>query len=86
MCLALAAVIASVSSLNVALQDLAVEFGASQGMLLWIINAYTLSLAALLLAIGAIGDRWGRRPVLLTGLAPVHRGQRGARRCRRAPR
>lgn len=69
MCLALAAVIASVSSLNVALQDLAVEFGASQGMLLWIINAYTLSLAALLLAIGAIGDRWGRRPVLLTGLA-----------------
>ncbi len=69
MCLALAAVIASVSSLNVALQDLAVDFGASQGMLLWIINAYTLSLAALLLAIGAIGDRWGRRPVLLTGLA-----------------
>ena len=46
MCLALAAVIASVSSLNVALQDLAVEFGASQGVLLWIVNAYTLSLAA----------------------------------------
>jgi EmrB/QacA subfamily drug resistance transporter len=69
MCLALAAVIASVSSLNVALQDLAVEFGASQGTLLWIINAYTLSLAALLLAVGAIGDRWGRRPILLGGLA-----------------
>ena len=68
MCLALAAVIASVSSLNVALQDLAVEFGASQGTLLWIVNAYTLTLAALLLPIGAIGDRYGRRPVLLTGL------------------
>lgn len=68
MCLALAAVIASVSSLNVALQDLAVEFGASQGVLLWIVNAYTLSLAALLLPIGAIGDRWGRRPILLGGL------------------
>jgi EmrB/QacA subfamily drug resistance transporter len=69
MCVALAAVIASVSSLNVALQDLAVEFGASQGTLLWIVNAYTLSLAALLLPIGAIGDRWGRRPILLAGLA-----------------
>lgn len=68
MCLALAAVIASVSSLNVALQDLAIEFGASQGLLLWIVNAYTLTLAALLLAVGAIGDRWGRRPVLLAGL------------------
>lgn len=69
MCLALAAVIASVSSLNVALQDLAVDFGASQGVLLWIVNAYTLALAALLLPIGAIGDRWGRKPVLLIGLA-----------------
>ncbi len=66
---ALIAVIASVSGLNVAQQDLAADLGASQNAVLWIINAYTIALAALLLPIGAIGDRWGRKPVLMTGLA-----------------
>ncbi|ADB32927.1 drug resistance transporter, EmrB/QacA subfamily [Kribbella flavida DSM 17836] len=68
-CIALMAVIASVSGLNVAQPELAVEFGASQTTVLWIINIYTITLAALLLPLGAIGDRWGRKPVLLTGLA-----------------
>jgi EmrB/QacA subfamily drug resistance transporter len=68
MCTALMAVIASVSGLNVAQQHLAVDLDASQGQILWVINAYTVALAALLLPIGAIGDRWGRKPVLLTGL------------------
>lgn len=68
MCLALMAVIASVSILNVAQQDLALDLGASQGTVLWILNAYTLALAGLLLPIGAIGDRWGRKPVLVSGL------------------
>ncbi len=67
-CAALMAVIASVSSLNVAQQQLAEDLGADGGQILWIINAYTLALAALLLPIGAIGDRWGRKPVLLAGL------------------
>ena len=65
---ALVAVIASVSGLNVAQQQLAIDLGASQNMLLWIINGYTMVLAALLLPIGAIGDRWGRKYVLLLGL------------------
>lgn len=69
MCTALIAVIASVSGLNVAQQDIAVDLGATQSEVLWIINAYTLALAALLMPIGAIGDRWGRKPVLLAGLA-----------------
>lgn len=69
MCTALIAVIASVSGLNVAQQDLAIDLGASQSAVLWIINAYTVALAALLLPIGAVGDRWGRKPVLLAGLA-----------------
>src|SRR6188768_4053021 len=68
-CVALMAVIASVSGLNVAQQEIAVAFGASQGTVLWIINTYTISLAALLLPLGAVGDRWGRKPVLLAGLA-----------------
>lgn len=69
MCMALVAVVASVSGLNVAQQDLALDLGASQSQLLWIINGYTMTLAALLLPIGAIGDRWGRKPILLAGLA-----------------
>lgn len=65
---ALMAVIASVSGLNVAQTHMAVEFGASQGTVLWIINIYTLALAALLLPLGAIGDRLGRKPMLIAGL------------------
>ncbi|MHB1137666.1 MAG: MFS transporter [Microthrixaceae bacterium] len=68
MCVALIAVVASVSGLNVAQQPLAVDLGASQGDLLWIINGYTIALAALLMPIGAIGDRWGRKKVLVGGL------------------
>ncbi|WP_069387300.1 MFS transporter [Cellulosimicrobium cellulans] len=66
--LALMAVVASVSGLNVAQPHLALELSASQGEVLWMINTYTVTLAALLLPLGAVGDRWGRRPVLLVGL------------------
>lgn len=67
-CIALMAVIASVSGLNVAQPDLAVEFDASQTEVLWFINIYTMSLSALLLPLGAMGDQWGRKPMLLVGL------------------
>jgi len=68
MCVALVAVVASVSGLNVAQQALAEDLRATQSQLLWIINGYTLTLAALLMPIGAIGDRWGRKPILMIGL------------------
>lgn len=67
-CTALVAVVASVSGLNVAQAALATELGATQSDLLWIINGYTIALAALLLPLGAIGDRWGRKKVLVSGL------------------
>ncbi|MCA2226185.1 MFS transporter [Nonomuraea aurantiaca] len=67
-CIALMAVIASVSGLNVAQPELSVAFDTSQAEVLWFINIYTITLAALLLPLGAMGDRWGRRPVLLAGL------------------
>ena len=68
MCIALVAVIASVSGLGVAQQEMTIDLGATQSGVLWIINGYTLALAALLMPVGAIGDRWGRRTVLLVGL------------------
>jgi EmrB/QacA subfamily drug resistance transporter len=66
--MALMAVIASVSGLNVAQTEMAVDFEASQSTVLWIINIYTLALAALLLPLGAIGDRLGRKPMLIGSL------------------
>lgn len=42
-CTALIAVIASVTGLNVAQQELALDLGASQSTVLWMINAYTLA-------------------------------------------
>lgn len=68
-CLALAAVVAAMSSLNVALPGIARATHASQTQLAWIIDAYSLVFASLLLPAGALGDRYGRRRALLAGLA-----------------
>ncbi|MFE0461647.1 MFS transporter [Kitasatospora sp. NPDC058965] len=67
-CLALATVVSAMSSLNVALPSIARETHAGQTQLSWIIDAYSLVFAALLLPAGALGDRFGRRRALLAGL------------------
>ncbi|HEX3617835.1 MAG TPA: MFS transporter [Solirubrobacteraceae bacterium] len=63
-CLALATVVSAMASLNVALPDIARSTHASQTDLSWIIDAYSLLFAALLL----LGDRYGRRRALIAGL------------------
>src|SRR6516225_3360003 len=68
-CLALAAVVAAVSSLNVALPGMARATHATQTELAWIVDAYSLVFASLLLPAGAIGDRYGRRLALIAGLS-----------------
>jgi EmrB/QacA subfamily drug resistance transporter len=68
-CIALAAVVAAMSSLNVALPDIARSTHADETQLTWIIDAYSLLFASLLLPAGALGDRFGRRRMLLAGLA-----------------
>jgi EmrB/QacA subfamily drug resistance transporter len=67
MCLSLVLVVASVSALNLALPELAVDLSASNSALTWIADAYTVALAALVLPLGATGDRLGRRNVLIAG-------------------
>ena len=67
-CLALAAVVAAMSSLNVGLPDIARDTHATQTQLVWVIDAYSLAFAALLLPGGALGDRYGRRVALIAGL------------------
>jgi EmrB/QacA subfamily drug resistance transporter len=53
---------------NVALPSLVRELHASTSQLQWIVDAYSLVFAALLLAAGSLSDRRGRKGVLLVGL------------------
>ena len=54
--------------LNVALPTLATQIGAGTSGLQWIVDAYILVFAGLLLPMGALGDRFGRKRLLLLGL------------------
>ena len=78
MCLSLMMVVAAVASLNIALPNLARDLGATQTELQWIVDAYAVVFAGLLLPAGAIGDRYGRRTVLLAGLAVFGLASAGA--------
>jgi EmrB/QacA subfamily drug resistance transporter len=66
-CLALVLVMASVTSVNLALEEIAVSLHASGSDLTWVADAYTVALAALVLPFGAFGDDFGRRRALIIG-------------------
>lgn len=67
--LSLVLIVAGVSSLNVAIPSIVRALDASQTEQLWILDAYGLVFAGLLLPAGAIGDRYGRKGALLVGMA-----------------
>lgn len=67
--ISLMTIVSAVVGLNVALPDIARATGATQTELTWIIDAYTVVFAALLFFAGALGDRFGRKWLLATGLA-----------------
>ncbi len=54
--------------LNVAIPTIQRELGASASELQWIVDAYVLVFAGLLLSMGALGDRYGRKRALQAGL------------------
>jgi len=58
-----------VTIVNVALPDIQGQFDASLSGLQWVIDAYALSLAALLLTAGSLADIFGRRKVFVIGTA-----------------
>ncbi len=62
-------VVVSLSSLNVALAEIAKAFDADIADLQWIVDAYAVTFAGLLLAGGAYGDRIGRKVALSGGFA-----------------
>jgi EmrB/QacA subfamily drug resistance transporter len=61
-------VLMDITIVNVALPDIQRELHASFGELQWVVNAYALSLAALLLTAGSIADYVGRRRMFAIGL------------------
>jgi EmrB/QacA subfamily drug resistance transporter len=67
-CLAVFAINLDTTIVNVALPSLSRQLGAGTSTLQWIVDGYNLAFAALVLTGGSIGDRFGRRPVLITGL------------------
>ena len=58
-----------ITIVNVALPDIQRELGASLSSLQWVVDAYSLTLAAFLLTAGSLGDRLGRRRVFSAGFA-----------------
>ncbi len=66
---------------NVALPTLNSALGASTRGLQWIVDAYNLAFAALVLAGGTVGDKLGRRGTLITGLALFALSSVGAALC-----
>ena len=68
LCTSLMVVIVGNTALNVALPTLARELNASTSAQQWMVDAYGLVFAGLLLTAGAIGDRYGRKGALQCGL------------------
>jgi EmrB/QacA subfamily drug resistance transporter len=68
-CLAAFAINIDTTIVNVALPDLGRQLGATTRDLQWIVDGYNLAFAALVLTAGSLGDRFGRRPALMIGLA-----------------
>jgi len=68
LCLAALIINIDVTIVNVTLPSLVRELGATTTNLQWIVDAYTLVFAALILAAGSLSDRVGRKGILLAGL------------------
>lgn len=69
LCLAVFTILVDTNIVNVALPTLSQDLSASTTDLLWIVDAYNLAFAALVLAAGSLADRYGRKGALLVGLA-----------------
>jgi EmrB/QacA subfamily drug resistance transporter len=68
MCLSLVLVVMSISGLVTAIPRMQEELEASASQIQWILDAYAIVFAGALLMAGALGDRFGRKRALLSGL------------------
>ncbi|WP_082119801.1 MFS transporter [Saccharothrix sp. ST-888] len=68
LCLSLLIVVMANTSLTVAAPDMTRDLGLDSSQLQWVIDGYTVPYAALMLLLGAVGDRYSRRGGLIAGL------------------
>ncbi|MBB2893513.1 MFS transporter [Flexivirga oryzae] len=68
-CVAMFMLMLDMTIVAVALPDIQADLHADLGDLQWVVDAYTLPLAALLLTAATLGDRFGRRRLFSTGMA-----------------
>ena len=69
LCTGMLMIVLDMTIVNVALPSIQADLGFSQAGLAWVVNAYLIAFAGLLLLAGRLGDLAGRRDVFLTGLA-----------------
>src|SRR5689334_19233432 len=67
-CAAVLAINLDTTIVNVALPSISRELSAGIRQLQWVVDAYNLAFAGLVLAAGSLSDRFGRRPALIIGL------------------
>jgi EmrB/QacA subfamily drug resistance transporter len=68
-CIATFMLLLDITIVNVALPDIQADLGASLSSLQWVVDAYSLTLAAFMLTSGSLSDRLGRRQIFVIGLA-----------------
>src|SRR3954447_15831931 len=68
-CAATAMLMLDIAVVNTALSRIAEDLNADLGGLQWVVDAYTLALATVVLTAGALADRFGRRRLFTAGLA-----------------
>src|SRR6516164_6976022 len=67
-CLALFAIFLDNTIVNVAVPAIQQDLGSAPGQLEWVVNAYVVAFAGLVLLGGKLGDRFGRRRMFVAGL------------------
>ncbi|MEV5084116.1 MFS transporter [Streptomyces sp. NPDC056159] len=68
LCLSLLIIVMANTALTVAAPDMTRDLGLTSADLQWVIDGYTVPYAALMLLLGAIGDKYSRRGALVLGL------------------
>ncbi|MEU1121892.1 MULTISPECIES: MFS transporter [unclassified Streptomyces] len=69
LCLGFVMTLVDLTIVNIALPDMTDDLGASLDQVLWVVNAYTLVLATLIITAGRLGDIHGKGNLFLSGVA-----------------
>src|ERR1700751_2612230 len=69
LCAGVLMIVLDVTIVNVALPSIQTDLGFSQSSLAWVVNAYLIPFAGLLVLVGRVGDLVGKRRVFLIGLS-----------------